>query len=386
MSAFPTDPGFAWDIFCKVVDNFGDIGVTWRLARGFARDHRLAVRLWVDDWEAFSRLCPRARGLPGRVEIDGIEVRQWREPFPDVAPAANVIEAFGCELPPGYVAAMAAADAKLRWINLEYLSAESWVTGCHGLSSPHPRLPLLKHFFFPGFVAGTGGLLREPGLLAARDRFQADPSAQAAFLRTLGVDPAPAGARVVSLFAYENPALGALLDAWAESDEPTLLLVPEGRVVPGLSSHFGRSAAPVGTRIQDRSLDVRILPFVDQDAYDRLLWVCDVNFVRGEDSFVRAQWAGRPFVWHIYPQDEAAHRVKLDAFLDLHAEGLDERAASALRGFWHAWNGWGDVASNWEHFCAARPQLLAHGQRWASTLAESSDLSSTLVHFSEAGV
>ncbi|WP_332671395.1 elongation factor P maturation arginine rhamnosyltransferase EarP [Aromatoleum sp.] len=386
MSALPDDPRFAWDIFCRVVDNFGDIGVTWRLARGFARDHHLAVRLWVDDWEAFSRLCPRARGMSGRIEIDGIEVRQWGEPFPAVVPAENVIEAFGCDLPPAYVAAMAACNPKPVWINLEYLSAEPWVSECHQLSSPHPRLPLLKHFFFPGFVAGTGGLLREPGLLAARDRFQAGAGAQGAYLRTLGIAPAPAGARVVSLFAYENPALGALLDAWAESDEPTLLLVPEGRVVAGVARHFGLSAAPAGSRFQDRALDVRILPFVEQDAYDRLLWACDVNFVRGEDSFVRAQWAGRPFVWHIYHQDEEAHRVKLDAFLDLHVEGLDQQASAALRGFWQAWNGRGDVASSWKHFCAARPQLLAHEQRWAHTLAASSELASTLVQFSKNGV
>ncbi len=386
MSALSAEPKFTWDIFCRVVDNFGDIGVTWRLARAFARDRHLPVRLWVDDWEAFSRLCPRAQGVPGRIEIDGIEVRQWREPFPPVVPAEYVIEAFGCDLPPGYLDAMAACEPKPQWINLEYLSAEPWVTGCHRLSSPHPRLPLLKHFFFPGFVPGTGGLLREPGLLAARDRFQADAGAREAFLRTLGVEPVRAGTCVISLFAYENPALGALLDTWAASDEPTLLLVPEGRVVEGIAGHFGREAAPVGSRIRDRSLDVRILPFVDQDAYDRLLWSCDLNFVRGEDSFVRAQWAGRPFVWHIYPQDEAAHRAKLDAFLDLHAEGLDERTEAALRGFWQAWNGWGEVASNWKHFHAALPQLLAHEQRWTCRLAEQPDLASTLVHFSELGV
>jgi len=239
MNALPVNPRFAWDIFCKVVDNFGDIGVTWRLARALARDHHLAVRLWVDDWEAFSRLCPGARTVPGRFESDGVEVRQWREPFPAVVPAENVIEAFGCELPAGYVAAMAASDAKPLWVNLEYLSAEPWVTGCHRLGSPHPLLPLLKHFFFPGFVAGTGGLLREPGLLAARDRLQADASVQAAFLRTLGVEPVPPGTRVVSLFAYENPALGMLLHAWAEGDEPDAAARTEGRVVANIARHFG---------------------------------------------------------------------------------------------------------------------------------------------------
>ena len=71
------------------------------------------------------------------------------------------------------------------------------------------------------------------------------------------------------------------------------------------------------------ALTVRVLPFVPQDDYDRLLWACDVNFVRGEDSFVRAQWAGQPFLWHIYLQDENLHHVKLRAFLQRYAADAD---------------------------------------------------------------
>ncbi|MEO7887531.1 MAG: elongation factor P maturation arginine rhamnosyltransferase EarP, partial [Polaromonas sp.] len=42
-----------WDIFCKVIDNFGDIGVCWRLAADLAsRGHK--VRLWVDDASALA--------------------------------------------------------------------------------------------------------------------------------------------------------------------------------------------------------------------------------------------------------------------------------------------------------------------------------------------
>ena len=64
-----------------------------------------------------------------------------------------------------------------------------------------------------------------------------------------------------------------------------------------------------------------------------MLWACDLNLVRGEDSLVRALWAGQPFVWHIYPQHDNAHHAKLDAFLDW----LD--APESLRRFHHAWNG-----------------------------------------------
>ncbi|MBY0444112.1 MAG: elongation factor P maturation arginine rhamnosyltransferase EarP, partial [Burkholderiales bacterium] len=37
-----------WDIFCRVIDNYGDIGVCWRLARQLSFEHGFAVRLMVD--------------------------------------------------------------------------------------------------------------------------------------------------------------------------------------------------------------------------------------------------------------------------------------------------------------------------------------------------
>ena len=45
-----------WDIFCSVVDNFGDIGVCWRLARRLSAGLGQQVRLWVDDLAA-DRWC-----------------------------------------------------------------------------------------------------------------------------------------------------------------------------------------------------------------------------------------------------------------------------------------------------------------------------------------
>ncbi|MDB5942884.1 MAG: hypothetical protein JWQ13_2450, partial [Ramlibacter sp.] len=62
------------------------------------------------------------------------------------------------------------------------------------------------------------------------------------------------------------------------------------------------------------------------------LWSCDFNFVRGEDSQVRALWAGRPFAWQIYPQHDDAHHAKLHAFL----AWLD--APASLRRFHDGWN------------------------------------------------
>ena len=166
-----------WDIFCSVVDNYGDIGVTWRLARQLVAEHGLAVRLWVDDVQAFVRLCPQADPQQPTQKQQGVEVRHWPVDWLPVEPADVVIEAFACQLPQSYITAMAAREQKVLWLNLEYLSAEAWVAGCHALPSLQAG-GLSKFFFFPGFTAGTGGLLRERDLIAQRQAFQADAQAR----------------------------------------------------------------------------------------------------------------------------------------------------------------------------------------------------------------
>ncbi|MBN8442185.1 MAG: elongation factor P maturation arginine rhamnosyltransferase EarP [Thauera sp.] len=372
-----------WEIFCQVVDNFGDIGVCWRLARDLAASHRLRVRLWVDDWPSFARLCPPAAAADpaeGFAHL-GVEARLWCKPFPHVEPADVVIEAFACEIPESHLQAMAARAVKPVWINLEYLSAEDWVGGCHRMASPHPRLPLVKHFYFPGFDATTGGLLREAGLLAERDAFRHGGRAQ--WLAARGGDALPADALLVSLFAYEQPDLPALLRAWERGPRPVVALVPEGRVLGDVARALGRLDLTAGDRIETGRLSVVVLPFSDQPGYDRLLWACDLNFVRGEDSFVRAQWAATPFVWQIYPQhdQDGAHRDKLEAFLARYTAVLEPRAAQALRDFWLAWNEEAGLAEYWPAFAANLPALAEHAVRWCEELTAQPDLATGLTKF-----
>jgi uncharacterized repeat protein (TIGR03837 family) len=356
-----------WDLFCRVVDNYGDIGVSWRLARMLDAEHGVALRLWVDDLAAFARIEPRVRPDADLQRIGSIDIRHWCEPFPDVQPGAAVIEAFGCPLPERFLAAMAARRPAPVWVNLEYLTAEPFAAECHGLPSPHPRLPLTRHFFFPGFDARTGGVLRERDLLAARDAAQRVRS------------PGPLR---VSVFGYDNPAFAPLLRAWAEGGTPVECLVPEGRAAAGVAAFLGRPLA-AGETAGAGPLTVRVLPFTDQPGYDRLLWSCDWNFVRGEDSFVRAQWAARPFVWQIYPQAEDAHRAKLDAFLARYTDGLAPAAAGALTTFSRAFDAENPVATaqGWEPLRAALPSLAGHALRWAEACARQSDLATRLVDF-----
>ena len=368
-----------WDIFCSVVDNYGDIGVTWRLARQLAAEQGHVVRLWIDELGAFVRLCPEASVDAECQRWSGVEVRLWREPFPAVEPAQVVIEAFACQLPSAYIEAMAASGTRRLWLNLEYLSAEDWVAGCHGLPSPQPS-GLQKFFFFPGFVEGTGGLLREADLLARRRAFQADAQAQQAFLQSLGVIR-EAGARLISLFAYENAGLAGWLDALAADSQSTQLLVPQGKVLANLQAWLGEAQLVPGDQRRRGNLLIHVLPFVAQDDYDRLLWCCDLNAVRGEDSFVRAQWAGRPLLWHIYPQEERAHWDKLEAFLAIYNAELMPEAAAVQAEFWRAWNAGEGMETAWPALLEVWPVLQRHAEHWCDDQAARSDLATTLEQF-----
>ena len=373
-----------WDLFCNVIDNYGDIGVAWRLARGLAREHKLVVRLWVDDLRAFQRIWPAVDPDALTQRYADVEVRAWCAPFAEVTPAQVVIEAFGCALPESYLDAMARQSPPPLWINLEYLSAESWVAEHHGLPSPHPRLPLTKYFFFPGYTPNTGGLLIERDQPARRDTFRQDSAAS--FWRQLGLGaPTPDELRV-SLFAYENPALPALLDAWAAGSRPVTCLVPEGRVIPQLAAWRGVADWQVGDAYRRGALRLHVLPFSDQDTYDRLLWACDLNFVRGEDSCVRAQAAARPLVWQAYPQAGRAHWDKLDALRARYVEGLPRVAAQAVGDLWRCWNGLPDappMGPCWAAWRAQQGTIEAHARGWAAHLGTVGRLTDRLVDFAE---
>jgi uncharacterized repeat protein (TIGR03837 family) len=368
-----------WDIFCTVVDNFGDIGVTWRLARQLAAEHGLAVRLWVDDLRAFERICPAIDINAAQQSQQGVEVRHWLAEWLHTDAADVVIAAFACQLPSDYMDAMAGREQPPLWMNLDYLSAEDWVVGCHGLPSVKYK-SVQKIFFFPGFQPGTGGLLRERGLLEQRRQFQQDPEAQRQFLQGLGIDRAPE-AQLISLFAYENAGLASWLDVLAADTAPTHLLVPEGRILGDVARWLGVETLTVGEINVRQSLTVQVLPFVRQDQYDQLLWCCDFNAVRGEDSFVRAQWAGRPMLWHIYQQDEDIHLDKLDAFLALYTKGLSPAAAEAMNGLWRAWSAGQPIG---EHWLAARnhwPELQKNAEAWCLEQGLQADLAAALVQF-----
>lgn len=371
-------------IFCKVVDNYGDIGICWRLARQLQCEHGVAVTLWVDDLASFQRICPEIELEADSQLAQGVTVRHWRDQDGAFKPddiSDIVIEFFACDIPPGYIAAMAQCQPHPVWLNLEGLTAEEWVEGCHGLTSP--RHGMIKHFFFPGFTAKTGGLLRESALERQRQAFQADQHQMTAFLARLGLTPEERDSLKVSLFCYPHAPVSELLAAWQDGREKVTCLVPEGVAFDAVSAFIG--ADGVAGRVATRgALTVRVLPFVPQDDYDRLLWACDINFVRGEDSFVRAQWAGRPFVWHIYPQDENLHHVKLRAFLQRYAQDGEGALASLVQAA-EAWNGVPGQPQDWQQLWPAlladRVRIAARAMQWQQQMLAHGDLAGNLLAF-----
>ena len=370
-----------WDVFCKVVDHYGDAGVCWRLARLLACEHACDVRLWIDGLDALSRIDSRVRVDALLQRVAGIDVRRFRpldsrDEIPDA-----VVEAFGCGLPASYLDAMEAEPRAPVWINLEYLSAEPWVDGVHGLPSRDPRRALTRHFFVPGFSAASGGLLRERDLFAARDAFVADARARLAFLSALGARELADDARIVSIYVYDAAPILALFEAWASAAAPTHALVTEGVIADALALWSEGALRHAGDAHRRGALTVTIVPFVAQDDYDRLLWSASFNIVRGEDSFVRAQWAARPLAWQPYRQAGDAHAIKLDAFLARYVASLPDALRAATIELAQACDGRADARLAWRALEPALPALEAHARAWALSLSELPELASTLVRF-----
>jgi uncharacterized repeat protein (TIGR03837 family) len=342
-----------WAIFCRVIDNYGDAGVCWRLAADLAQRGE-QVSLWIDQPEVLNPL------MGPRQNDSAIDIRHWSDSvstFTTTDVADVVIEAFACDPPIAYVAAMAACAASGRppvWINVEYLSAEDWVGSHHKLPSPHPRFPLVKHFYFPGFTPDSGGLLREP-TLPVRD--------------FTGASGRPYR---IYLFAYTQPAL----THWLSAQHRCIVSVPPCPIMQQLEANPGH---PDDCCIEP-------IPFVPQVEFDAVLENHDLLFVRGEDSFVRAQWAARPVFWQIYPQEAAAHLMKLKAFYDRYLDPmhLTDRERGSFMRFILAWNGSGDPAlcgSLWPEILQMLPALQANALSWRASLLEQPDLVTQLRAF-----
>ena len=334
------------DIFCRVIDNFGDAGVLWRLARDFT-NHGHHVRLIIDDVNTLSALAPELQSDHFSQKTSrGIQVLKWESAWDrgdcPLEPAQIVIEGFACQIPRDYEFKMSLMQNAPVWINLDYMSAEDWIDEFNALPSPHPNLPLTKYFWFPGVTKKSAGLIIEDGYRLRQERFD-----HAAFLKKMGADP-----DMVTLFffAYPYGPIKALAKALAAYPRPLQLLLSATKSGELLKAELEALDAP--------HIRLVTLPFVDQETFDEILWASDIAFIRGEDSAARAMLSGVPFVWHIYHQDDDAHMVKLAAM----TSKMREVASDS------------DLFDTWERFQAdynegtidakALHQLLDHLEQW----------------------
>ncbi|WP_394205355.1 elongation factor P maturation arginine rhamnosyltransferase EarP [Shewanella waksmanii] len=378
-----------WDIFCSVVDNYGDIGVCWRLAKQLSTEYQLEITLWVDDLISFKHIQPQVDAHIPVQQVNGITIHHWTKPM-SVAykPGSALIEAFACELPDDVKSQLVSLKTSELpqpvWLNLEYLSAEQWVDDCHALPSMQAS-GLKKWFFFPGFTPKTGGLICEKNLFTERDNWQADITNKAVLLEALGVRHYQPSDQLISVFSYESEALVALCKHWQQAKVTTRLLVPMGRSLNSLKPLFNPDGNPfeIGQHWQVGNVHLHILPVTDQQDYDRLLWSCDVNIVRGEDSFLRAQWAAKPFIWHIYPQEDDYHLVKLEAFYQHYCKILEPQIASTWQNLCTNFNTDNqlETVNDWRQFETHAEKLKKHAKIWPINAIDDEDLATRLVHF-----
>jgi uncharacterized repeat protein (TIGR03837 family) len=363
-----------WDIFCKIVDNFGDIGVCWRLARQLHAEHGLEIRLWIDDLDAAQKIIPSLNVDENSQVCEEITILKWHQGANFSQAAEVVIEAFACELPALYLAAMVEKQSK--WVNLEYLSAEPWVDDFHAKPSPQAN-GLTRYFYFPGLTEATGGLLREKNILPCHF----DESRNPATLTILDSDFRRNDSEVlkISLFCYPNAPIKDLFTALQTNIHVAAVYVPESSILPQIADFFGVKTIDVGDYFTRKNLHVHILPFLSQADYDVLLRDCDLNFVRGEDSWVRAIWAGKPFIWQPYFQDEGAHITKLNAFLTLFYENYEQKnMLCKAHECWSAGQMPFDVLSVYLNNLNA---LKSYSSLQSKQLAQQNDLAAKLVIF-----
>jgi uncharacterized repeat protein (TIGR03837 family) len=368
-----------WDIFCQIVDNYGDAGVCWRLARALSRlssssvnnvecdDSR--IRLFCDDLNVLN-VITHGDAVAHGASL-GVEVLPWsaaESPAILASVGDVVIEAFACHLPKPYVEAMVQKTSQRVsakqpiWINLEYLTAEAWADDMHLMPSPQNN-GLNKYFYFPGFTPKAGGVLLGDWDEVTSNSLNIPTSLSSAF------ESCRPKSKKVSLFNYKQ----APLDAWLDSVNQVALEHGEMVDVFLCADQNVSTTTQAALSSVDSAVKLIQLPFIPQEDYDYLLSVCDINLVRGEDSFVRAQWAGKPFIWDIYPQSDLAHEVKLDAFL----ERYFEEGSAKLRAIGMSAMKWGSASDWWPHLNA----WTSHSEVWRQKLMSLGHLEGKILDF-----
>ena len=261
------------DIFCRVIDFWGDVAVSWRLACALKKvQPQWDIIYYCDDWQPWCTLTGMAK-VPE--DYQGIALKNYQQK--SYAQADIALEMLAGGLPGNYPA------PKSMSVNVEYLTAEDWGADCH-LKQSFPK----PHFFFlPGISQGTGGLVF--GDFFEKQVFVQDVKAQRlAWAKKMGLKLDPEK-NWVSCYLYQISA-----QSLHKVQESIFL----GPALPHIKPDFGHFIPMTLAR------------------YDELLWLCDQHLVRGEDSLSRAVLTGKPFLWQAYPQENEDHEKKVQALIN----------------------------------------------------------------------
>ena len=303
------------DIFCEIIDNYGDIGVVYRTAKELQKIFpKSKIRAFLNRLDEFKKINSQVLDLPSQ-NIDGIEYITFdylRDNANELLTAQVIIEAFGCQIPKEYMEI--AYDNSELLINLEYLSAEDWIEDFHLQSSPLGRGKLKKVFFMPGFTEKSGGVIADSNYL---ERIQRVLENKEFYEKKYLSDIEDRENKIVgTLFSYEKNFTPLLEDLKKLDKDVVILAMGEKtqdslrKILKNFSIEDFRNSLKYG------KIEIRFLNFLNQEEYEELINIVDFNFVRGEDSFIRAVLTGKPYMWHIYCQEEYAHMDKIEGFLD----------------------------------------------------------------------
>lgn len=310
------------DIFCEIIDNYGDIGVVYRTAKELQKIFpESKIRVFLNRLDEFKKINSQVLDLPSQ-NIDGIEYITFdylRDNANELLTAQVIIEAFGCQIPKEYMEI--AYDNSELLINLEYLSAEDWIEDFHLQSSPLGRGKLKKVFFMPGFTEKSGGVIADSNYL---ERIQRVLENKEFYEKKYLSDIEDRENKIIgTLFSYEKNFTPLLEDLKKLDKDVVILAMGEKtqdslrKILKNFSIEDFRNSLKYG------KIEIRFLNFLNQEEYEELINIVDFNFVRGEDSFIRAVLTGKPYMWHIYCQEEYAHMDKIEGFLDKYKKVIE---------------------------------------------------------------
>ena len=338
------------DIFCQVIDNYGDVGVAYRLAREFKRVYpNKKLRFVINQIEELNLIR----------KSENIEVILYKDISKIENSADLIIESFGCEIPKKCMD-KALKNSKLI-INLEYFSAEKWVDDFH-LQESFLGGNLKKYFFIPGLSEKSGGILLDNEFLERKKKVEANKEY---YLEKFGIKEKYD--LMGSIFSYEKN-FDSLIEELKKLGKKIILLILSEKTQKNFIKYFDNG------NNYDKIKFVK-LPFFTYDKYEELLALCDFNLVRGEDSFVRALLLGKPFLWHIYPQDENTHIKKLESFLEKYCSNNKELKQTFIN--------YNINKDNFSYFFKNFKEIEKYNKNYANYLIKNCNLMEKLINFIE---